>query len=284
VLLELILGFGGFFSGFKYILFLTIIVLAGNQAEARRLLFRPAAAAVLVLALGLVTLWQAVKIDYREFLNQGTASQAVLVSPVERFAFLTSRMSRVTLDDLRAGFASGFKRVGYLEFFAATMNQVPDRIPYQEGRLWGEAVSHLLMPRILFPDKPVVDDSARTNEFSGLGVAGIEQGTSISIGYVGESYIDFGPTLMFVPIFLLGIFWGWIYRWFANRSRYRLLGVAAATNIILAHAITFETSNIKLVGGAVTSWIALTILLHYAARPAWAFLSNRRYAHATAPR
>lgn len=275
VVVEILLGFGGFFSGFKYILFLTVIVLAGNQAASRRLLLQPAAAAVLVLALGLATLWQSVKADYREFLNQGTATQAVLVSPVERFSFLASRASRVTLDDLQAGFSSGFKRVGYLEFFAASMKQVPDRIPYQEGRLWGEAVSHVLMPRIFFPDKPSIDDSVRTNEFSGIRVAGAEQGTSISIGYVGESYIDFGPIFMFVPVFLVGLFWGWIYRWLANRSPYRLLGLAAATNVILGGAITFETSNIKLVGGALMSVIALTILLRYGGRAIWAFLINR---------
>jgi hypothetical protein len=284
VILELILGLGGFFSGFKYILFLAIIVLAGNQASTRRLVVQPAAIAVMILGLGLVTLWQAVKVDYREFLNRGTSSQEVLVPPSERFAFLIDRVSQVTLADLQAGFASGFKRVGYLEYFSAAMKQVPDRIPYQEGRLWGEAIEHIFMPRIFFPDKPVIDDSARTNEFTGVQVAGVDQGTSISIGYVGESYIDFGPILMFAPIFLLGLFLGWVYRWLSTRTPYRLLGLAAATNIILSGGITFESSNIKLFGGAVMSLIVLTLLLHYGGRHIWAFLSNRMYAPIPYPR
>jgi uncharacterized iron-regulated membrane protein len=46
-------------------------------------------------------------------------------------------------------------------------------------------------PRALFPDKPPVpDDSAVTEYYTGIYILG--ESTSISIGYVGELYIDFG--------------------------------------------------------------------------------------------
>ncbi len=79
------------------------------------------------------------------------------------------------------------------------------------------------MPRFLFPDKPVLDDSERTRTYTGMNVAGMEQGTSIGIGYIGESYVDFGPVKMFAPIFLLGLLYGLIYRFFVTKTRYTLL-------------------------------------------------------------
>ena len=58
--------------------------------------------------------------------------------------------------------------------------------------------------------------------YTGSRVAGTEEGTSIGIGYMAESYIDFGPIYMFVPILLLGVFYGLIYRYFIARKDFRV--------------------------------------------------------------
>ena len=127
-------------------------------------------------------------------------------------------------------------------------------------KLWLGALKHVFMPRILFPNKPILNDSERTRLFTGLGVAGAKQGTSISIGYIGESYIDFGKWLMAVPIFLLGWLYGWIYSFFVSRDSSHLVGFAIATAILLFSAILIESSNIKIVGGIGTSLIAFALL------------------------
>jgi hypothetical protein len=85
--------------------------------------------------------------------------------------------------------------------------------------------------------------------YTGVVVGAAEQGTSIGIGYVGESYIDFGPRGMFLPIALLGMFYGMIFRVFALNSKNALIGMAAGAAILVFGAYTIETSNVKLVGG-----------------------------------
>ena len=274
LIVEIVLGFGGFFSTFKTILFLATIVLLGSDVRKARLL-RPAILGVLSLVLVLTTFWQAIKSDYRAFLNQGSRSQAVVVTPRERLGFLVDKAFGLSLDEMYAGLDRGIDRIGYIDFFALCIQQVPEYLPYQHGRLWKEALLHVVTPRLLFPSKGAISDSARTREFSGTNVAGEEEGTTISLGYVAESYIDFGPVGMFVPVFLVGAFWGWAYRWLATRSANRLLGLSAATTLILMGALLFEASNIKLLGGALTNLVVLSILLIAWSRGLWRLLVGR---------
>jgi hypothetical protein len=275
LVVELVLGFGGFFSSFKTVIFLGTIVVLGNEVRLVRLL-RPRVIALLAVGLLLMTYWQTIKGDYRPFLNQGTQAQTELVSPLERAEFLIDRTTHIGLVDMYDGFDAGIQRLGYLDFFAVCIHQVPNNIPYQRGRLWGEAISHVLMPRLFFPSKPAINDSERTNEFSGMRVAGEEQGTTISLGYVTESYIDFGPGLMFAPILILGTLWGWSYRWLTTRSSNGLLGLSAATTVILTGAILFETSNIKILGGALTNVMVLSVVLTFWGAPLWSVLTEGR--------
>jgi hypothetical protein len=272
--IEILLGFTGYFSTFKTILFLAMILIAATGVGLRRLM-RPSLIVVMSAAIVLMSFWQWIKQDYRFFVSEGQRAQVVLVPMASRFGFLMDRVSDVTFDDLRTGLEEGLDRLGYLEFFARTLEFVPARVPHQHGRLWGEALRHVAMPRLLFPGKPAVNDSERTREFTGWWVASVEEGTSISIGYAAESYIDFGRFGMFVPIFLLGCFWGWAFRWLAGRARNKLLGVAVSTNLILSGAIYFEASNVKLFGGAVSSLLVLWILLRYGGDAIWRFVAPR---------
>ena len=273
VLVETIIGLGSYFSGFKTVYFLGAVALLSVRSRSSRIAWA-SLAFVGVVAIGLGVVWQAVKLDYRPFLSQGESSQAVLVSPAERYGFLVERTLNLQAADLSRGLESGMVRLGYLEYFARAIQMVPAQIPFQDGRLWWEAVFHLVTPRALFPGKPEINDSDRTNAFCGVRVADAEQGTSVSIGYAGESYIDFGPVLMFVPILLLGMFWGWGYRWLSNCSPEGPLGVAAGVVFVMSGALLFESSNIKLLGGGVTALIAWTLLLRLGGRKMGQFLTG----------
>ena len=96
--------------------------------------------------------------------------------------------------------------------------------------------------------------------YTGMSITSAEKGTSISIGYVGESYIDYGPVWMFGPIFGLGLLYGVIFRIFAMRKRYAALGNAMGVAILIFNAYTIETSNIKLVGNSVTACLVFGAL------------------------
>ena len=218
--------------------------------------------------------WTAVKTDYREFLaNEGTANGEAI--PMERkFGKLADLVESVTWDNFTDGIDALILRVSYVNFFALTLENVPARVPYENGELWGGSVMHVLTPRFLFPDKPALDDSERTRLYTGVQVAGTETGTSIGIGYVGESYVDYGPVGMFAPIFLLGLFYGLINRFFITAAKYKLLGAAMAVSVLIFNAYAIETSNIKLVGGVVSVALVSVVIYNLCGRTIANFLKQ----------
>ncbi len=253
---EVAIGLLGFFAGFKSVFFvLFVVALTSPFALRGRRLTVTLLLAITLFCMG--TVWSAIKSEYREFLNQGTDQQVVTVSVDESAGKLGDLLSNLTWDNFMDGLDAMLLRVGYVRFFALTLINVPDAVPYENGALWAGAVKHVVTPRLFFPDKGTISDSERTTLYTGVLVAGEEQGTSIGIGYVAESYVDFGPIWMFAPIFLLGAFFGIIYRVFIIHARFKLIGTAIASAILIFGAYTIETSNIKIVGGNVTSVIVL---------------------------
>ncbi|XWU46775.1 MAG: hypothetical protein HEQ09_17745 [Dolichospermum sp. UKL202] len=271
VIWEIIIGMTGFFSGFKQIIFIVLVVYGATSLKVKQLL-RPQVLILMVLLLLLATYWQSVKGDYRNYVNGGTQTQTVRVSLADRLNYHTNSANNINDKQLEDGFNALLSRLGYLKFFAGSIRTVPNAVPYQNGKLWSEAISALI-PRAFFPDKPVLDDSKRTNEFSGIEAAGADKGTSISIGYVGESYIDFGVPFMFAPIFALGCFWGWLYRFITNVGSIPLLGLAGATTILLNSAVFFESSNVKIFPAGVILLLVYSMVLRFFGKNIWLWLT-----------
>lgn len=273
VLLELVTGVTGYFAGFKNVFFILIVVaLASPFALRGKRLAIAIVAAVTLFFLGVV--WTAIKTDYRAFLNQGSDQQVVAVSTEESLGKLGGLLSNFTWDGFSDGLDAMVLRLSYVNYFALTLINVPDHVPYEHGTLWLGALKHTVTPRLFFPEKAETNDSERMMLYTGVHTASDEQGTSIGIGYVAESYVDFGSRFMFVPIFLLGVFYGLIYRLFVLRSRHALLGSAITASILVFGAFTIETSNIKVVGGNVTVLVVMTVFFKLFARPVWSFLTS----------
>ncbi|HEY6111210.1 MAG TPA: hypothetical protein VIV62_01715 [Chthoniobacterales bacterium] len=276
VAVELGVGLLGFFAGFKSVFFVVLIVaLTSPFALKGKRLALSAAVIATVFVFGVI--WSSIKGQYREFLNQGSGQQEVVVSVEESATKLTDLVTNFTWDNFTDGLETMILRIGYVKFFALTLANVPDNVPYERGALWFGAVKHVLTPRLFFPEKEAISDSDRTMLYSGVRVASAEQGTSIGIGYVAESYVDFGPRWMFAPIFLLGLFYGLIYRVFVVRARFKLLCTAIASAILIFGAYAIETSNIKIVGGNVTVILVMTALYFVFRRPFQAWLEQRSH-------
>lgn len=249
----------GFFSGFKTVVFVLVLAFftASRRIDGRALGFGLAGLAGL-LVIG--SAWTVVKVDYRAFLNQGSGMQETVVSEEEQLAKLVDLVTGLSWGDIERGFNPLLARVAYVDFFAASMDYVPTVVEYQGGRVWGEALQNLV-PRLLYPDKPVlVSDSEHTMQYTGYYLASTEQGTSISLGYVADSYIDFGPIWMYVPILLLGVLWGLMYRYFMRRSGSALLGFAFSLAVLLV-AYQYEIAAVKLVAGIVVKFLVLAVVL-----------------------
>jgi hypothetical protein len=260
IALEFVFGLFSIFANFKNVFFvLAVAAMASPLALSGRRLWASLLSFILLFVLGVV--WTAVKMDYRTFLAEEAISGDQSV-PVERkIDKLADLVEDVTWDNFSDGIDAMVMRVSYVNFFALTVENVPNRVPFENGALWQDAVTRVLMPRFLFPDKAVTDDSERTRTYTGVDVSGAEAGTSIGIGYVGESYIDFGPVWMFLPIFLLGLFYGLLNRFFLTRTRHKLLGAALAVTALVFNAFEIETSNVKLIGGVLS--VALVSVVMY---------------------
>ncbi len=261
--LEFVMGLGGYFADFKTVFFVTIVafVAAGRRLKGTQV------AVLLVLAsmlFGISLVWTAIKIDYREYLSGGQSAQIVTRGYVERTQKLLEMVSDLTREDLSNAVTALVERISYVDFFAMVTTTVPRRIEHEHGALWGGALQHIFMPRLFFPDKPVLrNDSELTNYYTGLYMAGESQGTSVSMGYVAESYIDFGRYGMFVPVLLLGMLLGWFYRFLlTRRSMPIFIGYGLAVTVLL-EAYRFETAAVKFLGSIVTAFLVAYVLQRF---------------------
>ncbi|MGJ5642451.1 hypothetical protein [Formosa sp. S-31] len=217
ILFEVLLGFTGFFSSFKDILILFPIIFITNQRiDNPKNIMQIVFIAILLFNLGVV--WTAVKEEYREYLSGGRDSQVVRVSKLEAFNKFTDLVSNVTSEDYSEGIEGMIKRFFFLEYFSATVKNIPQSAPHTGGKYWIGALEHIFMPRILFPNKESIDDSEQTRELTGIQeVSGAESGVSITTGYFASAYADYGPVYMYIPIYLLGYLLGFVYKFFIKK-------------------------------------------------------------------
>ena len=271
VAFEFAIGSIGFFSGFKEVFFLLAVVLLTAQAGLSQQRWL-AICFVGVFILAANCIWTAIKVDYRFFLNEGTGEQVATAPTAARIDKLVELLGELDQEKIENGFEQSMQRLSYVELFAHCMVTVPAELPYEHGALWLGAVQQVFTPRLLFPDKAPIHDSYRAQKYTGINWAGPEEGASIGLGYMAESYIDFGPVFMFAPIFLLGVFYGLIYRLFAYPKTGQLLGMALAVCILVFGACTIETSNIKLVGGNTMALLVMWLFKWQLGKPFMRFI------------
>ena len=130
-------------------------------------------------------------------------------------------------------------RLSLLQQTANVMESTPERVPYQNGRLY----SYMLVtfvPRLFWPDKPSVNDSNRWYQVAyRLTMPNGLNGVSIAVGYLPESYINFSWFGSPVVMFCLGILLGLFDRIFLRRASGLLLnsiGVALLPQLLLVEA------------------------------------------------
>lgn len=265
-LAEFILGLGGYFSSFSEVfvlLFISAVAIVKNVSKKSIILGLFAFA----LAAFIGSVWSNIKPDYRAYLNQGTGQQLVLVGWRDRIAKLGDLALKTDADALVNGSAALARRVSYVTFFGNTLQFVPRNSPHTYGALWSQAIAHPFMPRILFPDKAALDESTVTRRYTGLSVAGAEQGTSISLGYLAETYVDFGEFGMMACLAVFGIILGRIYRKILTLRRfYGLISLYMPAIAFLAIA-DLGTALSKTVGGIALAIVVITAANYILAKP-----------------
>ena len=93
---------------------------------------------------------------------------------------------------------------------------------------------------------------------------------------MAECYVDFGATLMFVPILLLGYVLGWLYRAFAFSGQSRVWGTALAIATLFVTLQGFATTGSKLYGAVLTTGLVLFAIDRFFGRGIFKFLGGGR--------
>lgn len=261
-LLEIGLGTVGFFSDFKLVLFFTVfgVMSAGlRMSPARVLGLLGVGMLSLVLAVG----WTAVKVEQRKFLSGGEKMQASTATTVDALENLLDLASDLDAAAMTAAAKTLAERLAYVEFFGRVLDMVPSTIPYERGEIWLDAVTRPMMPRLLFPNKAEIDDTERSIYYAGLPVGPFYAATSISLGYMAESYIDFGPWLMMLPIFVFGWMLARFYRWAMNHPQAGGDVGMALASAVLIQAGYLEHSITKMFGGIAVGMLCVWLVARY---------------------
>lgn len=259
---EIAVGMTGFFADFRSpILILCIAALCARGRMKARDVAALATAGTLLISLAVF--WSAVKLDYRMFVSGGTMDQVVTVPLDERLNYMGRQIS--TFDGQR--YADGLdlllKRQSYIDFLANTLDYVPRVLPHENGARVGRTFLHIITPRVFFPNKPPTEnDTEVTLKYTGIPLQVREQ-TSISIGYLGELYIDLGIIGSALACAAGGWAFGVGYRRLRSGSRAPLLLRYALMAVVALSLATFDTALIKLVGGTVTVFISAYLLQRF---------------------
>lgn len=257
---EIGIGFLSFFSEFKTPLYVFAIAM---MSSGYRPTFRQyvSLTAVFIITLYLGIVWSSIKMEYRDMLNGGRSvmTQEVVLSTEESIDAFLGLLGTLDAQQFEQGAEHLVKRIAYVEYFGFVLGYVPRVRAHEEGRIWLNAFAHVLMPRVLFPDKARLEsDSVITTRYTGIDL-GNNPGTSITIGVPAETYVDLGPVLMFIVPVFLGLAYGGVYRLFIIK---RYAGVLAQGITVALH-ISFTSvgaASTKILGGYL-SLLIITLLL-----------------------
>jgi len=264
VSIEVILGITGFFAGFREPIVLAVLaVLEVFNRRNKEHWMAITVAIVGVSILGLV--WMGIRTDYRKEYVEVDQFSNSRSRRVERVSDLTSAFFKNNAADVWGTADSLVDRMWTIYYPALAVERVPSILPHTNGAILADALTHIVTPRVFFPDKPeLMSDSEKVRKYSNMRVAGRESGTTIAFGYSAEAYIDFGIPLMFLPVFAFGVFLGAMYALFRSIIWHRELFVAFGTVAFWLSAYLFERSWATMLGVSVGFMVYLggpTVLL-----------------------
>ena len=264
VLFETITGFTGILSDFKAV-FLQL-ALAALAARIRWTFTMGIASMVwMVVLVTLGIFWSGVKADYRQLATGSEESQAISASLSDRLGYLGNRAITPSSINWNEASYALLIRFAYVDIFGSVIT-VQEATPEPAFmRQWGEALSHVLQPRFLFPSKaPLSDTEVYVRLAKGDPTEELRQGTSISVGYMAENFADLGFPGMLAGMLVLGLIAGSIYRFFMTRRMPWM--VREGTVLVLVYSVArdgVEISLPKLLGALLMVTAVFVILVRY---------------------
>ena len=249
-LVEMVTGLTGFFASYKEAFIVILIALASCRRPARagKWIF---AASTVVAVVWVSLVWTVVKKEYRQYVS---------ANPIEeRVEWMANRFFGDSRIDYGDAVVKLFERIGYTGLYASVLERQDSGALGSDLNFYASAVEHVLTPRILFSDKPTLDDSKITTALLGTR---IDQDTSIGVGYVAQAQVDFGFPGLLLPMLLIGFVMGTAAKFFMTRSA-PLIIRAAFTTASLFLCFQFAANIDKALGGFVVGCLAMGLALKF---------------------
>jgi hypothetical protein len=257
LLIETVTGLTGYFADYKEAYFVVFIAMAGSHRRPQiGVTVFGVFSVVIVVWLSLV--WTAVKPEYRMWVSGYTAQQVVVRPLDERIVWMSNHIFSKAID-FDATSETLLKRVGYTQFYADILQRLNDKIITDDHSFYVKALVHVFTPRVLFPDKSDLNDSAITTALTGHKIG---NNTSMSVGYTAQANVDFGVPGMFLAIFLIGVLLVAIVRYFMTRSCPLRLRQGCATACAFV-PFNYGTDIDKALGFLLTGFLALATLMKF---------------------
>ncbi|MDI1323224.1 MAG: hypothetical protein PSV36_10775 [Algoriphagus sp.] len=162
-----------------------------------------------------ITIYQGVKADYRKLVWENEVSFsdkiAILGSLISFESFSDATSSNVqdnesllqTIHRLNQGWQT-----------SKVIDQVPAVVPFQNGAEFVNDMISSFVPRFLWPNKRTVNDYQRFNYFTGYS---LNSRTAMSIGVIGDFYINFGKIGTCLMMFVFGLSIAKLSKWFFRK-------------------------------------------------------------------
>lgn len=273
---ELVVGFSSLQSEFR-----SVFVILFVAAIAARIRWKGTTAAVVgVGAVVLVVLslfWTAVKGEYRQFATNSDDSQVIRMGLDARFGYLGNRLTTSADIDWTTASYALLTRLAYVDIFGSVIGV--KRVSPEQGtfRQWSDALSHVFQPRFLFPDKASLSDTEVFIRLArGDATEQTRLGTSISVGYLAENFVDFDFPGMLGSVFAIGLIIAGICRYFGSLSLPWMVREGVIMALLLAVGGNgVEGSLPKVFGSAFMFFVVYALLAKFALPIGLRWLDNR---------
>lgn len=258
LLLDFTLSFASFFSDFRIIILMTaaVYLTVNPYIKAKSLIV---IVPLLLLFFFIFSIWSYVKGDYRKFLNQGQANQQVSVNTQDALDYILNRFTEADKQIVSDGAVIMLSRLQYMERYSEVYMRVPRFVPHADGKELNTSLSFLLLPRFLNPNKGIKDASVKTSHYTGRAFSGLNRGTSISMGYFCDLYIDYGLYLMCIPLIVIAVMFGLLYNWLHNLKGYNIVFVFALLISVFLRMGNFESDIVFFLGMLRNNTVLLVI-------------------------
>jgi len=264
-LFEVLSGFTGILSDFKAVFIQLAIAALAVRIRWTGMLGVMSVVMLAVLVV-LALFWTGVKGEYRQLATGSDESQEIRSSLSDRLGYLGGRA--LAADQINWGEAAYalLVRFAYVDIFGSVIGVQENSPEPGVMRQWGDAISHVTQPRFLFPNKPMLSDTeVYVRLAKGNASEQMREGTSISVGYMAENFVDLGFPGMLAGILAIGLLAAGVCRYFMTRKKLPWM-VREGTVLVFIYSIArdgVEMSLPKMIGAIMMFFLVYVLLVRF---------------------